>query len=300
MQSKIYYIRGFRILLRTLDEIILYALQMVTFPICKINIGLNILRKRNDGFHDIETVFYPVQLCDILEVIERPVNSNLSMFNNTGLVIDSSVEKNLCVKAFRLLQADFKLPEVVIHLHKIIPFGAGLGGGSSDAAYTITSINKLFSLGLNEKEMCNYASQIGSDCAFFISSQPSIASGRGEILENLKISLSGWHIILIKSEIHISTAEAYSGVSPKIPNSRLADNVMLPIERWKDFIFNDFENHLFEKYSQLDEIKNKLYEIGAVYAAMSGSGSTIFGLFRDRIELNNEFNDCFVWNGELK
>ena len=273
---------------------------MVTFPNCKINIGLNILRKRNDGFHDIETVFYPVQLCDILEIVERPANNNLPVFHNTGLIIDSPVEKNLCVKAYRLLQADFNLPVVVMHLHKIIPFGAGLGGGSSDAAYVITSLNKIFSLGLSAEKMCDYAAKIGSDCAFFINSMPSVAEGRGEILEKIDLNLSGFQILLIKPEIHISTAEAYSGVIPEIPKSKLKDVIKLPIEHWKDFVFNDFEKNLFIKHPRLAQIKNKLYEIGAVYAAMSGSGSTIYGLFRDKTDLKGLFNDCFVWEGELK
>ncbi len=273
---------------------------MITFPNAKINLGLNVLRRRDDGFHDIESLFYPIPLCDILEIIEKPVKSDLPIFTNTGLSVDSPAEKNLCVKAYHLLNADFKLPEIVIHLHKIIPFGAGLGGGSADAAFTITLLNKLFSLSLSSEMMRNYAAQLGSDCAFFIHNKPVFAEGRGEILNPIDLDLTGYYILLVKPNNNVSTAEAYKGVRPRIPKQRLTKSIHLPIEDWKKSIINDFEEHIFKKQTQLKSIKEKLYQSGAIYAAMSGSGSTIYGLFKnDPLVADAEFNNCFTWIGKL-
>ena len=273
---------------------------MISFPVCKINLGLNILRKRNDGYHDLETVFYPVTLCDILEIIEQPGEQQFPLFKNTGLEIDGPIEKNLCVKAYNLLQRDYHLPPVSIHLHKIIPFGAGLGGGSSDAAYTITLINSIFKLNLSTEKMYEYAAAIGSDCSFFIKGSPALASGRGEMLENIDIDLQGWFIVFVKPNIHVSTAEAYMGIKPQLPEFKLIDSIKLQIEDWKYRIFNDFEKHLFVKYPYFQEIKNGLYQQGALYAAMSGSGSTIFGLFREKTNIKSLYKDCYIWEGELK
>jgi 4-diphosphocytidyl-2-C-methyl-D-erythritol kinase len=273
---------------------------MIAFPNCKINLGLNVIRKRSDGYHDLETVFYPVQLCDVLEIIEQPIGENQPLFSNTGLKIDAPIEKNLCVKAYRFLQNDYNLPPVAIHLHKIIPFGAGLGGGSSDAAFTITSLNRVFQLKLSVEKMHEYAAKIGSDCSFFINSEPALAIGRGEILEKIDLSLNGWNIILIKPNIHISTAEAYQGIEPSLPEYNLHESIHKPVDEWKYLIHNDFEKHLFVKYPYLAEIKSILYKQGAVYAAMSGSGSTIFGLFKHKINSNSLFKDCYIWEGELK
>jgi 4-diphosphocytidyl-2-C-methyl-D-erythritol kinase len=272
---------------------------MISFPNCKINLGLNILRKRNDGYHDLETVFYPVPLCDVLEIIEQPKNKSLQLFTNTGLEIDGPLEKNLCVKAYNLLQADFNLPPVSIHLHKIIPFGAGLGGGSSDAAHTITLLNTIFKLNLSAEKMCEYAAKIGSDCSFFIKGKPALAAGRGEILTDINLNLKGLQIILVKPNIHVSTAEAYMGVKPQFPELKLSESIAKPIEDWKHIIQNDFENHIFIKHPYFQEIKNELYKQGALYSAMSGSGSTIFGLFRDKKNINSLFKDCYIWEGEL-
>ena len=273
---------------------------MISFPNCKINLGLNVIRKRSDGFHDLETVFYPVQLCDILEVIEQPKDNNLPLFSNTGLEIDTPLENNLCVKAYNLLKGDYNLPSIAIFLHKIIPFGAGLGGGSSDAAYTIALLNSIFNLNISIDKMCEYAAKIGSDCSFFVKSKPAIATGRGEILNDIDLDLKGWHIVLVKPNIHISTAEAYAGVVPGLPQFVLFDSIKKPVDEWKYFICNDFEKHIFENHPYLSEIKQELYRLGAVYAAMSGSGSTIFGLFKGRISVSDLFNDCYVWVGELK
>lgn len=272
---------------------------MIIFPNAKINLGLNILNKRPDGFHNLETVFYPVPLCDILEIIEKPSDSGLPFFNSTGLAIDSPIEKNLCVKAYYLLKNDFDLPEVAMHLHKNIPLGAGLGGGSADAAFTVILLNKLFSLNLDNEKMIAYAKKLGSDCSFFIMNKPAFAQGRGEILQPIDLNLSDFYIMLIKPQVHISTAEAYNGVIPKIPKKSLSKNINLPIESWKGLIENDFEKHIFEKYAPLKEIKETLYQSGAVYAAMSGSGSTIYGIFKNKPTIETEFKNCFTWIGDV-
>jgi len=272
---------------------------MISFPYAKINIGLNILRKREDGFHEIETVFYPIKLCDILEIVENPKGSHMPLFHNTGILIDAPIDKNLCVKAYRLLKEDYKLPEISIHLHKIIPIGSGLGGGSSDAAHTLILLSRLFSLDIKISALKEYAAKIGSDCAFFIENKTSFARGRGEILRPINFDLSGWFLVLVKHQVQISTSEAYKFAIPKIPVRNLSESIFLIPENWNGIIQNDFENYLFVNYPELKEIKEKLYKLGAVYASMSGSGSTIFGLFRNEVDLNYQFNNCFVWSDIL-
>lgn len=249
---------------------------MVSFPNCKINLGLNILRKRPDGYHDLESVFYPISLSDILEITE---NQHKTELINTGLEIECPMDKNLCYKAYELLKKKFDLPHVRIHLHKIIPFGAGLGGGSSDAAYTIKLLNELFALNLSVAKMQKYAAMTGSDCAFFINNIPAIATGRGEILKKTDLNLSHYKILLIKPNIHISTAEAYSGIKPSMPEISIEEVIKKPLADWKFLLKNDFETHLFTKYSELAAIKETLYSSEAIYAAMSGSGSTVFGIY---------------------
>lgn len=249
---------------------------MISFPNCKINLGLNVLRKRPDGYHNIESLFYPVSLSDILEITE---NQHKTELINTGLGVECPMEKNLCYKAYELLNKDFDLPYVRIHLHKIIPFGAGLGGGSSDAAYTIKLLNDLFALNLPVSQMQQYAAMVGSDCAFFINNVPSVATGRGEILKKTDINLDQYKILLVKPNIHISTAEAYSGVKPSLPENSIEEIIKKPLSDWKLLLKNDFETHLFAKHPGLAKIKEILYNSDAIYAAMSGSGSTIFGIY---------------------
>ncbi len=249
---------------------------MVTFPNCKINLGLNILQKREDGFHDIETIFFPVGLCDALEIIPSQNKTKLTV---TGIFTGAAAD-NLCLKAFYLLKKDYpQLPEVNIHLHKAIPFGAGLGGGSADAAFTLKAINKKFNLNIPEKKMHVYALQLGSDCPFFLINKPCLATGRGEVLEHAAISLSGYKVLLIHPGIHISTAEAFSKIKPGIPAKKIKEIITQPIESWKEELCNDFEKYIFEKYPQVKKIKEDLYNGGAIYASMSGSGSTVFGIF---------------------
>ena len=289
---------------------------MIAFPNAKINIGLNVVAKRTDGYHDIETVFYPVLLQDALEIKPmRPLDpAQLRKRLEAGLLVQPddafmpyrlfpkredipccSLEMtgnefpfkaadNLVVKAYLLLQQDFDLPSIDIKLHKHIPSGAGLGGGSSDCAFMISLLNRRFNLRMRQSMMERYAARLGSDCAFFISNTPSIATGRGEILNSISLSLKGYTILLVKPEESVSTAEAYAGVTPHKPDISLADAVMRPVCEWKDCVFNDFEPSVFAKHPLLGEIKQKLYDLGADYAAMTGSGSTIYGLFRQPLD----------------
>ena len=263
---------------------------MIVFPNCKINLGLNILRKREDGFHDLETVFFPVDLRDALEIIP---SSNKTHITVTGISAGNA-ENNLCLKAFNLLKKDYpQLPEIYIHLHKAIPIGAGLGGGSSDAAFMLQLLNEKFNLNISPDNMLVYALQLGSDCSFFLLNKPSIASGRGEILEPINLSLSGHKILLINPRIHISTAEAFKKINPVIPEKKIKNIILQPIETWKEELSNDFENYVFERYPLIKKIKTDLYKAGAEYAAMSGSGSTIFGIFKKNNTINYNIEPGF-------
>lgn len=255
---------------------------MIVFPNCKINLGLHIVAKREDGYHNIETIFYPVPWNDILEIIENKnytSGSEKYSFLNTGIQVDSAAENNLCVKAYKLLDKKYNLPPVKIHLHKIIPFGAGLGSASSDAAFTLNLLNKKFNLNISETDLRQFALQIGSDCAFFINPVAALASGKGEILSLVNINLAGMYIVIVKPDFGISTKEAYSQVTPAAPVFDLSCITQITIADWKNKLVNDFEIPLFEKYPQLDKIKNFLYYNGAIYASMSGSGSALYGLF---------------------
>ncbi len=253
---------------------------MVGFPNAKINIGLNVVEKRLDGYHNLETIFYPVNIFDSVEILE---GKELQFFSY-GLEIPGEVEHNLCVKAFRLLEAEFKIPNVHIHLLKNIPFGAGLGGGSADAAWVLKLLNEKFELNLSLEKLEDLAAQLGSDCAFFIRNTAQYASGRGEILEPVDIDLQKHTFALIKPNFGISTKEAFSGLKPKPSSQDLRSLVKQPIETWKHQIKNDFEESLFPKFPALQKIKNELYERGAKYASMSGSGSTLFGIFEPGFE----------------
>lgn len=274
---------------------------MISFPNAKINIGLNIIEKRDDGYHNIESAFYPVALCDALEIIENTDDSNERIsFTFSGIEIPGNADDNLCWYAYHLIAADYVLPNVKVHLHKHIPIGAGLGGGSSDAAFFIHLLNDKFELGISWGEMHNYARQLGSDCSFFISNKPSFAEGTGDQYESMKLDLSKYHIALIYPNIHINSAKAYSGVIPKIPTRSLENDLLnLPIEQWEEFVHNDFEDSVFLQFPKLKEIKLQLYSMGAEYAAMSGSGSTVYGIFKNKIDLKNNFKNCFVWEGQM-
>ncbi|MDR0725850.1 MAG: 4-(cytidine 5'-diphospho)-2-C-methyl-D-erythritol kinase [Prevotellaceae bacterium] len=250
---------------------------MISFPCAKINLGLNIVSKRDDGYHNIETVFYPVRdTTDILEIVE----SGQFSFTQTGLYVDSATEDNLCVKAYRMLEKEYNLPPVSIYLHKTIPTGAGLGGGSSDASSSLVILNTIFDLNIPNEQLKSYAAMLGSDCAFFIDNVPAKASGRGEILEPVEVDISGLHISIVNpAGIHVSTKEAYANITPQIPDLPVDEIIKLPVEQWKDKLCNDFEKSIFPRYPQIAEIKKQMYEQGAVYASMSGSGASVFGLF---------------------
>jgi 4-diphosphocytidyl-2-C-methyl-D-erythritol kinase len=267
---------------------------LVAFPPCKINLGLSIISKRADGYHDLETCFFPVPWLDILEIIPADTFS----FNATGDVILGPPEQNLCVKAYQLLKKDFDLLPVKIHLHKIIPSGAGLGGGSSDAAYTLRLLNDVFSLKLSQEVLIQYASRLGSDCAFFVQDKPMLGKGRGELLTPITLTLKGKFLVVTKPDIHVSTADAFAGIVPHVPSYSIHEIVTTyPAERWSGMLKNDFEDSVFKKYPVLQSIKEKLYARGAMYASMSGTGSSLFGIFDKVVELGDEFPGTRYWSG---
>ena len=249
---------------------------MLFFPNAKINLGLNVVAKREDGYHDIETVFVPVpDLYDVLEV----VFSERTGFTLYGAALDCSDDDNLCMKACRRMQEKYGLPPVWINLFKKIPTGAGLGGGSSDAAFTIKALNTLFNIGLSEEQMAQEASALGSDCPFFIYNRPMSASGRGEILKDIDIpALDNLEIKIWPQKVFVSTAQAYAGITPGRPEISLKDAVSKPVSQWKEMIFNDFEKSVFERFPNLGKVKEELYGEGALYASMTGSGSALYSL----------------------
>ncbi len=253
---------------------------MIAFPHCKINLGLSITAKRTDGYHELETVFYPVGLQDIVEIVHSNDNASEIQFSYTGLEIPGDAEKNLCVKAYHILKQDFPtIPAVKIHLHKNIPMGAGLGGGSSDGTAVLKLINNEFNLGLSTQQLINYAAQLGSDCPFFVQDHPCHATGRGEILKAFDCDLSAYKIMLVHPGVHVSTAWAFGELTPHTKQKTIATIVAQPIETWKAELINDFEAAIFLAHPLLQEIKNELYKAGAIYASMSGSGSSLFGIF---------------------
>ena len=260
---------------------------MIVFPNCKINLGLHILRKRSDGFHDLETVFYPLQLKDALEVI---IADKSFQYTNTGLPIEGKQKDNLCIRAYELLKNDFQqLPPIQMHLHKTIPIGAGLGGGSADGAFTLLLLNKKFDLGLTTEQLIDYALRLGSDCPFFIINKPCFATGRGEFLENINLDLSIHKIVLVIPDIHVNTAWAFTQITPTLSQRSIKEIIKEPIVTWRQELKNDFEEPIFKEYPQLKEIKEKLYQAGAIYSAMSGSGSTIYGIFEKDVPLKISF-----------
>lgn len=259
---------------------------MIRFPNCKINLGLHITRKRPDGYHDLETVFYPLPLKDVLEVTgnQLPGTSPLEQegltFISGGLTVAGDTDNNLCVKAWRLLKNDFpQLPSLQLHLHKAIPMGAGLGGGSSDAAFTLLLINDRFKLGISTEKLLDYSLQLGSDCPFFIINKPCIATGRGELLQTIQLDLSGYTFLLVYPDVHVNTAWAFSQITPSLPAQSIRDIIQQPVTAWKGQLINDFEAPVCQLHPELQNIKDTLYAAGAVYASMTGSGSSFYGIF---------------------
>lgn len=268
---------------------------MICFPNAKINLGLNVVSKRPDGYHNIETVFYPIPVKDALEIVEAEKLS----FTQTGIQVDAPMEKNLVIKALNLLKTQYEIPPLEIHLLKTIPFGAGLGGGSADAAFMLKLVNDFCKLDIHADELEKLAVSIGADCPFFIRNKPVFATGTGNVFEPVDLSLKGYHFCLIKPDVAVSTPEAYSLVSPAVPEISLKEIVNRPVAEWKNLMTNDFEKSVFTKYPVIGEIKDRIYEAGAVYASMSGSGSSVFGLFDTPTRLKEQFTDCFVWEGQL-
>ncbi len=268
---------------------------MISFPNAKINLGLNILRKRQDGYHDIESCLFPVPLTDALEIIP----SDSFSFTNSGLTVDHNNGDNLCIKAYNLIRSRYDIPEVSMHLHKAIPMGAGLGGGSADAAFTLKMLNDLFELRINTDQLKAFAAELGSDCPFFIDNKPSLATGTGTDLAPLSLDLKGKYLALIFPNLSISTAEAYANVTPSKPSTELREALALPATDWKNHVKNDFEASIFPNYPILGKIKELLYEQGADYAAMSGSGSTLFGIFDQKPGLSIQEEGVVVKEFEL-
>ncbi len=268
---------------------------MITFPNAKINLGLNITEKRPDGYHNLETIFYPINLQDALEVKRLEGSDKDYTLRISGTTLDGAPEDNLVIKAYNLLKQDFpQMPAIDVHMYKHIPVGAGLGGGSSDAAFMLKLLNEKFALNLTDEQMEAYAARLGADCAFFIRNKAVFASGIGNIFEPIELSLKGWHIVLVKPDIFVSTKEAYALVKPHAPALSLKEIIKQPVETWKDTMVNDFEASVFAKHPAIAAIKDKLYDMGAVYASMSGSGSSVFGLFKEPIEnVEDKFCGCF-------
>lgn len=254
---------------------------MISFPNSKINLGLYVTEKRADGYHNLESVFYPVACNDAMEII----NAAELGFSSSGIQIPGDPLNNICIKAYQLLQNDYDIPPVHIHLHKAVPIGAGLGGGSADAAFTLKMLNEMFKLNLSSAILENYAKQLGADCAFFIENKAKYCFNKGDEFEAIALDLSAYKLVLVNPNIHISTAEAYAGINPKMSPFDLRTLTHLPIYNWKDLVHNQFEDHLFKKYAVLSQIKDNLYQSGAIYASMTGSGSTLYGIFDKETDL---------------
>ncbi|MEX1202561.1 MAG: 4-(cytidine 5'-diphospho)-2-C-methyl-D-erythritol kinase [Ferruginibacter sp.] len=268
---------------------------MVVFPGCKINIGLNILNKRLDGYHHLQTIFYPIDIKDALEIIVVPNQPTAVVFRSSGIEIIGNSNQNLCVKAYHLLKKDFpELAPVEMHLHKTIPMGAGLGGGSADAAFALLLLNQLFELQLSTDSLMKYALQLGSDCPFFIYNKPCLATGRGEIIEPIQLDLSAYKILVVNPGIHINTTMAFKHITPGIHTTDLRKIIEHPISQWKNLLINDFEKTIFEQEPAIQYLKESLYQAGALYASMSGSGSSVFGIFDT--QFNQQLNlpqECY-------
>lgn len=272
---------------------------MIVFPKAKINLGLRITGKRNDGYHDIETVFYPVGLCDALEFVASDNPLKEDILTVTGIKAGIENDDNIVFKTTRLLRKKYTLPFLKIHLHKVIPVGAGLGGGSSDAAYLLKTINKCFGLQIHEEDLKAKALELGSDCPYFIEGQPSFATGRGEILEPIKHILSGYYLVLLNPGVGINTREAYQNCSPELQEKSLLKLIDQPLINWKELIINDFEDYSCKKYRIIGKMKEVLYRSGALFSSMSGSGSSVYGIFLHKPEIQGEIKEFVIWEGIL-
>lgn len=276
---------------------------MITFPIAKINLGLNIVEKREDGYHNLETVFYPININDAIEIypmhdgFPSDVDCDLKISN---ISIEGNEQNNLVVRAYNMLKnAGYDLPRIHTHLYKGIPTQAGMGGGSSDCAYMLKLLNEEFKLNISKEDLIRLSAKLGADCPFFILSKPAYAEGIGEVLTPISLDLSNYYIAIVRPDIPVSTCEAFSLITPKPTSKKCKDIVKQPIETWRNELINDFEYSVFSIHPELSEIKNKLYEMGALYAAMSGSGSSIFGIFEKPININEHFPNMFTYTSKL-
>jgi len=272
---------------------------MIYYSPAKINLGLQILERRNDGFHNLRSVMYPIPLCDIIEISQFPDQDIPIRFSQSGIRIEDHPDQNLCVKAWRLMSSEHTLPPVAIHLHKQIPVGAGLGGGSSNASIVLTGLNTLVNSPVSPGRLSELAGQLGSDCPFFLQKLPMMMEGRGERLSRVNVSLNTYYLVLLFPEIHISTAEAYAAVSPAMPDLHLRQLIEGPMDHWNDQVLNEFEKSAFIRYPLLETLKLTLYKAGALYASMSGSGSSLYGIFKTQPVLPEEIRKHVIWEGAL-
>ena len=271
---------------------------MISFPIAKVNLGLNVVARRPDGYHNLQTVFYPVPIKDVLEIypmaedFPSEVDCDIKV---TNIHVEGDEQRNLVVRAYNLLKQDFPaLPRLHTHLYKGIPTQAGMGGGSSDASAMLLLLDEQFNLGLTEQQLIDYAAKLGADCPFFIMNRPAYAEGIGERLTPIDLSLKGWYMAVVRPDIPVPTKEAFARITPQMPQKCCKEIVMQPIETWKDELVNDFEASVFAVHPELADIKVQLYQLGAVYAAMSGSGSALFGLFKEPVDIEKSFPDMFT------
>lgn len=265
---------------------------MITFPNAKINIGLNITGKRADGYQNLETIFYPISIKDALEVVE----ASEMAFETSGIEIPGHTHENLCLKAYDLMRKDVDLPNIHIHLHKQIPIGAGLGGGSADAAFFIKLINEKFEMNMSAEQMQGYCRKLGADCAFFIDNKAVFAFEKGDVFKAIDLDLSDYCIALVMPPVHVSTWEAYRGINPKLPQQSLKDLIKLPVEEWQGTITNDFEEHILRNHPQIRGVKASLLEAGALFSLMSGSGASVYGIFKEAVDLSFMKKDNLVFN----
>lgn len=279
---------------------------MISFPNAKINLGLNIVSRRADGYHNLETIFYPIGIKDALEIVpmkDKVIDegSELSLYRlfQTGIDIIGDSDNNLVVKALKLVLEEKQIPPIDIHLLKNIPFGAGLGGGSADAANMLQLLNNKFNLGYDEPKLMTLATKLGADCSFFIKNKPSFATGIGEILEDVDIDLEKYTFVLVKPDVAINTAKAYSMITPSKPNISLKDIIKMPIEEWRHVMKNDFEEPIFIQHPQINDIKQTLYDMGAIYSSMSGSGSSVYAFFDKAPNIDGAFDKHYVWTNNI-
>jgi len=273
---------------------------MICFPNAKINIGLRVTGKRPDGYHNIESIIYPIGLTDILEISEQEKASGKGIsLDTTGINIDSHPEENLVFRTAELLRKIYSIPPLSIHLHKLIPIGSGLGGGSSDTAFLLRLLNKKFNIGITEEKLHAIASGLGSDCPFFLNNISAFISGRGEEIQQIPLNLSRLYLVVVYPDIHIDTSFAYSQITPSKSGLSLQKLIKYPVSQWKENIFNDFEKPVFSKYPNIRKIKEKLYRMGAIYSSLTGSGSAIYGLFNRETETDGQFGNYMIWKEQL-